>query len=117
MPAPTIPLHELQERVTILTLRASETVDASGCDRCGSARSSASCHVFAMGKSEGPPRLAHRQPEQPRRERPSSVARWIEAMSREMGDEVGGGSDIDEMAEECHRCRRQRHGTEDPSGE
>jgi hypothetical protein len=31
---------------------------------------------------------------------PGSVARWMKRMSREMGDEVGGGSDVDEMAEE-----------------
>jgi hypothetical protein len=31
---------------------------------------------------------------------PASVARWMKKMSREMGDEVGGGSDIDAMADE-----------------
>jgi hypothetical protein len=31
---------------------------------------------------------------------PASVARWMKKMSREMGDEVGGGGEIDEMADE-----------------
>jgi hypothetical protein len=31
---------------------------------------------------------------------PASMARWMKRMGHEMGDEVGGGSEIDEMADE-----------------
>jgi putative FmdB family regulatory protein len=102
-----MPLYEYRctsckKRVTILTLRASEAVDAV-CDRCGARTLERLMSRFAMGRSDesrldslaDPSHLSGLDEKDP-----ASVARWMKRMSREMGDEVGGGSDIDEMAEE-----------------
>src|SRR6185295_2947349 len=104
--ARTMPLYEYRctsckKRVTILTLRASEAVDAV-CDRCGARTLERLMSRFAMGRSEearldalaDPSNLSDLDENDP-----ASAARWMKRMSREMGDEVGG-SDIDEMAEE-----------------
>ena len=102
-----MPLYEYRctsckKRVTLLTLRASETVDEV-CDRCGARTLERLMSRFAMGRSDearmeslaDPSNLSGLDENDP-----GSVARWMKRMSREMGDEVGGGSDIDEMAEE-----------------
>jgi len=102
-----MPLYEYRctsckKRVTLLTLRASEEVDAV-CDRCGARTLERLMSRFAMGRSDearmdglaDPSNLSGLDENDP-----SSVARWMKKMSREMGDEVGGGSDIDEMADE-----------------
>lgn len=102
-----MPLYEYRctsckKRVTILTLRASEAVDAI-CDRCGARTLERLMSRFAMGRSDearmdalvDPSHLSGLDENDP-----GSVARWMKRMSREMGDEAGGGSDIDEMAEE-----------------
>jgi putative FmdB family regulatory protein len=102
-----MPLYEYRctsckKRVTILTLRASEAVDAV-CDRCGKRTLERLMSRFAMGRSEesrleslsDPSNLSGLDENDP-----ASVARWMKKMSREMGDEVGGGSDVDEMADE-----------------
>jgi putative FmdB family regulatory protein len=102
-----MPLYEYRctsckKRVTILTLRASETVDEV-CDRCGARTLERLMSRFAMGRSEesrlesltDPSTLSGLDENDP-----ASVARWMKKMSREMGDEVGGGGEIDEMADE-----------------
>ena len=102
-----MPLYEYRctsckKRVTILTLRASEEVDAV-CDHCGARTLERLMSRFAMGRSDearmdtlaDPSHLSGLDENDP-----SSVARWMKKMSREMGDEVGGGGDIDEMADE-----------------
>ncbi len=102
-----MPLYEYRctsckKRVTILTLRASEAVDQV-CDKCGARTLERLMSRFAMGRSEesrmealaDPSNLAGLDENDPK-----SVARWMKRMSHEMGDEAGGGSDIDEMAEE-----------------
>jgi len=102
-----MPLYEYRctscrKRVTILTLRASEEVDAV-CEHCGARTLERLMSRFAMGRSEearldrlsDPSNLSGLDENDP-----ASVARWMKRMSREMGDEVGGGSEIDEMAEE-----------------
>ena len=120
-----MPLYEYRctsckKRVTILTLRASEAVDAV-CDRCGKRTLERLLSRFAMGRSEearleslaDPANLSGLDENDP-----ASVARWMKRMSSEMGDEVGGGSDIDEMAEEMATgADASDNGTEDPSGE
>jgi len=103
----TMPLYEYRctsckKRVTILTLRASEEVDAV-CDRCGARTLERLMSRFAMGRSDearleslsDPSHLSGLDENDP-----SSMAKWMKRMSREMGDEVGGGSDIDEMVDE-----------------
>jgi putative FmdB family regulatory protein len=102
-----MPLYEYRctsckKRVTILTLRASEAVDAV-CDKCGARALERLMSRFAMGRSEESRMEALADPSNLGgldENDPKSVARWMKRMSHEMGDEVGGGSDIDEMAEE-----------------
>ena len=102
-----MPLYEYRctsckKRVTILTLRVSEAVDAV-CDRCGARTLERLMSRFAMGRTEesrldslaDPSNLSGLDENDP-----ASTARWMKRMSREMGDEVGGGSEIDQMAEE-----------------
>ncbi len=102
-----MPLYEYRctrckKRVTILTLRASAAVDEV-CDRCGARTLERLPSRFAMGRSEesrleslaDPSHLSGLDENDP-----ASVARWMKKMSREMGEDVGDGSDVDEMAEE-----------------
>ena len=102
-----MPLYEYRctsckKRVTILTLRVSEAVDAV-CDRCGARTLERLMSRFATGRSEEARLDALADPSNLSgldENDPASTARWMKRMSREMGDEMGGGSDIDEMAEE-----------------
>jgi len=102
-----MPLYEYRctsckKRVTILTLRASEQVDAV-CDRCGARTLERLLSRFAMGRSDEARMDALADPSNLSgldENDPSSVARWMKKMSSELGDEVGGGGDIDEMADE-----------------
>jgi len=102
-----MPLYEYRcasckKRVTILTLRASEQVDAV-CDHCGARTLERLMSRFAMGRSDEARMDALADPSNLSgldENDPASVARWMKKMSREMGDEVGGGGDIDEMADE-----------------
>ncbi len=102
-----MPLYEYRctsckKRVTILTLRVSEAVDAV-CDKCGARTLERLMSRFAMGRSDEARMDALSDPSHLSgldENDPKSVSRWIKKMSREMGDEVGGGSDIDQMAEE-----------------
>jgi putative FmdB family regulatory protein len=102
-----MPLYEYRctscrKRVTILTLRASEEVDAV-CEHCGARTLERLMSRFAMGRSEesrlerlsDPANLSGLDENDP-----ASVGRWMKRMSREMGDDVGGGSEIDQMADE-----------------
>lgn len=102
-----MPLYEYRctsckKRMTILTLRASEAVDAV-CDKCGGRTLERLMSRFALGRSDEARMEALSDPSSLAgldENDPTSVARWMKRMSREMGDEVGGGSEIDEMAEE-----------------
>lgn len=102
-----MPLYEYRctsckKRVTLLTLRASETVDEV-CDRCGARTLERLMSRFALGRSDEARMDALADPSHLSgldENDPGSVARWMKRMSREMGEEAGGGSDIDEMAEE-----------------
>ena len=102
-----MPLYEYRctsckKRVTILTLRASEAVDAV-CDRCGARTLERLMSRFAMGRTEEARRDALSDPSNLSgldENDPASMAKWMKRMSREMGDEVGGGSEIDEMVDE-----------------
>jgi len=120
-----MPLYEYRctsckKRVTILTLRASETVDAV-CDRCGARTLERLMSRFAMGRTEesrldslaDPSNLSGLDENDP-----ASTARWMKRMSREMGDEVGGGSEIDEMADEMAAGgSADDAGDDDPGGD
>jgi putative FmdB family regulatory protein len=102
-----MPLYEYRctsckKRVTLLTLRASESVDEV-CDRCGARTLERLMSRFAMGRSDEARMNALANPSNLSgldENDPGSVARWMKKMGREMGDEVGGGSEIEEMADE-----------------
>ena len=102
-----MPMYEYRctsckKRVTILTLRASESVEEV-CDRCGARTLERLMSRFAMGRSDEARMNALADPSNLSgldENDPGSVARWMKKMGREMGDEVGGGSEIEEMADE-----------------
>jgi putative FmdB family regulatory protein len=100
-----MPLYEYRcgdcrKRVTVLTLRASEQVDAA-CDRCGSRKLERMMSRFAMVRSEESRLDALSDPSQfgdLDDSDPKSMAKWMRRMGREMGDEIGG-PELDEMVD------------------
>ena len=100
-----MPIYEYRcggckRKVTILTLRASETVDPV-CDRCGSRDLTRLMSRFAMVRSEesrmdalGDPSSLDGLDEND----PKSMARWMRKMGKELGEDVG--DDFDEMFDE-----------------
>ena len=101
-----MPIYEFRcqgcrRRVQILTLRASEKVDAV-CEHCGSRTLDRLMSRFAMRRSDesrldsiaDPAGFGDVDEGDPR-----SVARWMRRMGRELGDEVGG-PEFDEMVDE-----------------
>jgi putative FmdB family regulatory protein len=102
-----MPLYEYRctqckKRVTILTLRASEEVDAV-CDRCGARALERLMSRFAMGRSDEARMEALADPANLSgldENDPASMARWMKRMGREMGDELGDTGDLDQMADE-----------------
>lgn len=101
----SVPLYEYRcsdcrKRVTVLTLRASEEVDAS-CDRCGGRKLARLMSRFAMVRSEESRLDALSDPSQfgdVDENDPKSMAKWMRRMGRELGDEVGG-NELDEMVD------------------
>ena len=100
-----MPIYEYRcgackRKVTVLTLRASETVDPV-CDRCGSRDLSRLMSRFAMVRSEGsrlddlsdPSSLSGLDENDPK-----SMARWMRKMGKELGEDAG--DDFDEMVDE-----------------
>jgi putative FmdB family regulatory protein len=102
-----MPLYEYRctsckKRVTILTLRASEAVEAV-CDKCGGQTLERLMSRFALGRSEESRMEALSDPSNLSgldENDPASMARWMKKMGREMGDEIGDVGDIDAMADE-----------------
>ena len=102
-----MPLYEYRctackKRVTILTLRASEQVDAV-CDKCGGRALERLMSRFATGRSDEARMEALSDPSSLAgldEGDPASMARWMKKMGREMGDELGDTADIDAMADE-----------------
>src|SRR5512138_3621493 len=100
-----MPIYEYRcgackRKVTVLTLRASETVDAV-CDRCGSRDLTRLMSRFAMVRSEDsrlddladPSSLSGLDENDPK-----SMARWMRKMGKELGEDAG--DDFDEMVDE-----------------
>lgn len=93
--------HNCKKRVSVLTLRVSEAVNAA-CDRCGSTDLSRLMSRFAMVKSEearldalaDPSNLSGLDENDPK-----SMARWMRKMGKELGEEFSG-DDFDQMVEE-----------------
>ncbi len=100
-----MPIYEYRctgckHKVTVLTLRASEAVDAR-CDRCGSDKLTRLMSRFAMLRSEedrmddlADPSSAGDLDEND----PKSMARWMRKMGKELGEDAG--DDFDEMVDE-----------------
>src|SRR5437660_5536683 len=100
-----MPIYEYRcgackRKVTVLTLRASETVEPQ-CDRCGSRDLTRLMSRFAMVRSEdsriddlGDPSSLGGLDEND----PKSMARWMRKMGKELGEDVG--DDFDEMVDE-----------------
>ena|SRR5207253_4133803 len=99
-----MPIYEYRcgackRKVTVLTLRASETVDPV-CDRCGSRDLTRLMSRFAMVRSEDsrlddladPSSLSGLDENDPK-----SMARWMRKMGKELGEDAG---DFDEMVDE-----------------
>jgi putative FmdB family regulatory protein len=118
-----MPLYEYRctscrKRVTILTLRASETVDAA-CDRCGAHTLERLMSRFALGRSEESRMEALSDPSNLSgldEHDPASMARWMKKMGREMGDELGDVGDIDAMADEMAAGGGSDDGASDDDG-
>lgn len=89
-----------QRKVTILTLRASETVEPV-CDHCGGTQLTRLMSRFAMVRSEDS-RLDDLADDASLggldENDPKSMARWMRKMGKELGEDAGG--DFDEMIDE-----------------
>jgi putative FmdB family regulatory protein len=101
-----MPIYEYRctacgRKVTVLTLRVSEAVDAV-CDRCGSRDLRRLMSRFAMVRSEDdrledladPSSLGDLDESDPK-----SMARWMRKMGQELGEDAGDdfGEMVDEM--------------------
>jgi putative FmdB family regulatory protein len=100
-----MPIYEYRcggckRKVTVLTLRASETVDPR-CEHCGSRNLTRLMSRFATMKSDDarlddladPSSLGNVDESDPK-----SMARWMRKMGKELGED--SGEDFDEMVEE-----------------
>jgi putative FmdB family regulatory protein len=100
-----VPIYEYRcgdcrKKVSILTLRASETVEPV-CEHCGGRRLTRLMSRFAMVKSDDarledlsdPSALGGVDENDPK-----SVARWMRKMGKELGEDAG--ADFDEMVGE-----------------
>ena len=93
--------NKCKKKVSVLTLRVSETVDPE-CDRCGSKDLSRLMSRFATVKSEearldalaDPGSLSGLDENDPK-----SMARWMRKMGKEMGEEFSGDG-FDQMVDE-----------------
>jgi putative FmdB family regulatory protein len=101
-----MPIYEYRceackRKVSILTLRASESVEPT-CSHCGSRQLRRLMSRFAMVKSEDARLDALADPGAlgaVDESDPKSMARWMRRMGKELGDDVAG-EDFDEMVEE-----------------
>jgi putative FmdB family regulatory protein len=120
-----VPIYEYRcggckRKVSILTLRVSEAVDAV-CEHCGSHDLTRLMSRFATVRSENarlddladPSSLAGLDESDPK-----SVARWMRKMGKELGDD--GGEDLDEMVDELEAGGGdddgEGHGGDEPAG-
>ena len=93
--------NKCKKKVSVLTLRVSETVDPE-CDRCGSKDLSRLMSRFATVKSEEARLDALADPGSLSgldENDPESMARWMRKMGKEMGEEFSG-DEFDQMVDE-----------------
>ena len=100
-----MPIYEYRcgsckRKVTVLTLRASETVEPE-CDRCGSRDLTRLMSRFALVRSEES-RLDNLADDSSLggldENDPKSMAKWMRKMGKELGEDAG--DDFDEMVDE-----------------
>ena len=100
-----MPIYEYRctkcgRKVTVLTLRVSETVDAV-CDKCGSRDLTRLMSRFAMLRSDDDrlDDLADSSMGDVDENDPKSMAKWMRKMGKELGDDVGEdfGDVVDEI--------------------
>ena len=105
---------DCRKKVTVLTLRVSETVDPV-CDRCGGRRLERLLSRFAMVRSDDD-RLDDLTSDAALGDvdesDPKSMARWMRKMGKELGDDLGG--DLDEMVDDLEQGEA---GDDDAGGE
>ena len=91
---------DCRRKVTVLTLRASETVDAA-CEHCGGRNLTRLMSRFAMLKSDDA-RLDDLTDDSSvsglDENDPKSMARWMRKMGKELGEDAG--DDFDSMVDE-----------------
>ena len=100
-----MPIYEYRcggckRKVTVLTLRVSEAVDAV-CEHCGARTLERLMSRFAMGRSEearldalsDPSNLSGLDESDPK-----SMAKWMRKMGKELGEDAG--EDFDEMVDQ-----------------
>jgi putative FmdB family regulatory protein len=93
--------NKCNKRVSVLTLRISEEVNAE-CDRCGSKDLARLMSRFATVKSEEARLDALADPSNFSgldENDPKSMARWMRKMGKEMGEEFSG-DDFEQMVDE-----------------
>ena len=93
--------NKCKKKVSVLTLRISEEVNAE-CDRCGSKHLSRLMSRFATVKSEEARLDALADPSNLSgidENDPKSMARWMRKMGKEMGEEFSG-DEFDQMVDE-----------------
>jgi putative FmdB family regulatory protein len=113
-----MPIYEYRcgkcrRKVTVITLRVSEAVDAV-CEHCGSRELTRLMSRFAMVRSEesrldglaDPSSLSGLDENDPK-----SMARWMRKMGKELGDDAG--DDFDEMIDEMEAGGDAEGGGED----
>jgi putative FmdB family regulatory protein len=117
-----MPIYEYRctackRKVTVLTLRASETVDPV-CEHCGSRALTRLMSRFAMVRSDES-RLDHLADDDALggldENDPKSVARWMRKMGKELGEDAG--DDFDEMVDEMEAGGDDDDDQGSPAGE
>jgi putative FmdB family regulatory protein len=107
---------DCRKKVTVLTLRVSEAVDAV-CDRCGSRRLDRLMSRFATVRSEND-RLDDLTDDAALGDvdesDPKSMARWMRKMGKELGDDAG--EDFDEMVDELESGENSEDEAGDDAG-
>lgn len=115
-----MPIYEYRcgsckRKVTVLTLRASETVQPE-CDRCGSRDLSRLMSRFALVRSDDS-RLDSLADDSSLggldENDPKSMARWMRKMGKELGEDLG--DDLDEMVDELEDGDASDDGDDDGS--
>jgi putative FmdB family regulatory protein len=109
--------EDCRKKVSILTLRVSETVDER-CPQCGGRKLRRLLSRFSMPRSEEARLDALADPSglgDLDENDPKSMARWMRRMGKELGDELGG-DEVDQMVEELESGAAEGDSGDDGDG-